>query len=159
MRQTAKEVLFSAMEKDDRIILLVGDLGFGMMDKIRDKFSPKRFINCGSAEQLMLGMAVGLALSGKIPICYSITSFLIRRPYEIWKLYLNDEKIPVKCIGGGRSKDYLADKFTHWSEDAKYVLDGWENIEQFWPETKEDIPLLMDKFLYNNKPSFLSLKR
>ena len=68
--------LHDEMEKNDKIWCLTGDLGYGMLDKIRDDF-PKRFVNVGASEQLLLGAGVGLALSGQIPFCYSITTFLV----------------------------------------------------------------------------------
>jgi transketolase len=68
--------LYFEMQKDERIWCLTGDLGFGLLDQIRNDF-PKRFVNVGASEQALVGAGVGLALSGKIPFCYSITTFLI----------------------------------------------------------------------------------
>src|SRR5574343_6428 len=104
MRRLFADLLYEEMRLDDRIVLLTGDLGYGMWDKIRDTYSD-RFFNVGSAEQLLIGSAVGLALENKIPICYSVTSFLLYRPFEFIRNYLNHEKIPVKLLGGGLNKD------------------------------------------------------
>jgi transketolase len=68
--------LYFEMQKDERIWCLTGDLGFGLLDQIRNDF-PKRFVNVGASEQALVGAGVGLALSGKIPFCYSITTFLV----------------------------------------------------------------------------------
>ena len=100
--------LHDEMEKDDRIWLLTGDLGYGMLDQIRDDF-PERYLNVGASEQLLIGAGVGLALSGKIPFCYSITTFLIYRAFEWHRNYLNHEKIPVMLIGSGYEDDYSHD--------------------------------------------------
>ena len=58
------------MAKNDDLVLLTGDLGYGLWDRIRLDYSD-RFCNFGSSEQLMVGAAVGMAMEGKIPIVYS----------------------------------------------------------------------------------------
>lgn len=147
------------MSKDDKIWSLTGDLGWGGFNKISEEF-PDRFINCQAAEFSMLNVACGLTLQGKIPVVYSIGTFLIYRPFEILKTYINYENIPVKLISSGRDKDYSSDGISHWMHDIKPHLDLLPNIKQYWPETKEEITEeYLDEFLYNNQPSFLSLKR
>ena len=150
--------LYNEMSINPNIFLLTGDLGFGMLDKIRDDF-PRRFINCGASEQAMMGLGVGLALEGKIPFIYSITTFLLYRPFETIRTYIDHEIIPVKLVGSGRDKDYSHDSTSHWSEDAKPILDCLPNIVQFWPEEKEEIQKVVKEMIKNKKPSFISLKR
>jgi len=87
--------LYKQMARDERIWLVVGDLGYKAFDYIKRDF-PDRFLNCGAAEQAMMGIATGLALNGKIPFVYSITAFLLYRPFETIRNYVNHEKIPVK---------------------------------------------------------------
>lgn len=150
--------LFKHLAKNEKIWVVTGDLGFGMFDKIRDSF-PERFINTGSAEQTMMGIGIGLTLEGKIAIVYSITPFLLYRPFETIRNYVNHEKIPVKLIGSGRNKDYLNEGFSHWAEEDREVMKIFPNIDSFWPKTKEEIPDLLPKILYNNKPTYLNLTR
>lgn len=150
--------LYKAIAKDKRIILITGDLGYGMFNQIREQF-PNQFINTGAAEQAMMGLAVGLALEGKIPFVYSITTFLLYRPYETIRNYLDHENINVKLIGSGRDKDYAHDGFSHWSNDAKKVLNNFIEIKAHWPTDKEQIPSLLQSMVRNNYPEFLSLKR
>ena len=104
-RREFVNLLINEMNKNEKIFLLTGDLGFGLFDDIRKKF-PNRFINVGSCEQLMIGLAVGLSYEGWIPLCYSITPFLLYRPFEFIRNYLNHELANVKLVGGGRDKDY-----------------------------------------------------
>jgi transketolase C-terminal domain/subunit len=54
----------------------------------------------------MIGAATGMAMEGKIPVVYSITPFLLYRPFVFLRNYLHHENIPVKLVGGGRNKDY-----------------------------------------------------
>lgn len=158
MRGYFAEEVWIKMKKNKKIYVLVNDLGFGMWDRVRTDF-PDRFINVGAAEQSQLGMAVGLALEGKIPLVYSITSFLLFRPFETIRNYINYEKIPVKLIASGRDRDYLDDGFTHWAEEDKDILKIFKNIKAVWPKDKKEIPALVSKMLKSNKPWYINLSR
>lgn len=158
MRRTFAQELHKQMTLDVDIVVILGDLGFGMFDEIRKDYSD-RVINTGASEQAMMDIAVGLALSGKKPFVYSITNFLLYRPFETLRTYINHEKIPVRLIASGRDKDYTHDGISHHSEDAKKILDCLPNITQYWPETKEEIPNLVKQLAEATQPSFISLKR
>lgn len=150
--------LHTEMEMDDRIWCLSGDLGWGMLDKIRDDF-PDRYLNCGASEQLLVGAGVGLALSGKIPFCYSITTFLIYRAFEWIRNYMHYEQLPVLLIGSGMDDDYKHDGITHQPFEVREVLNCLPNIKQFYPTQKEVIPELVGMMISAQKPSFLCLRR
>ena len=150
--------LHEEMSKDDRIWLITADLGYGALDSIRDDF-PNRFINAGASEQAVVGISVGLALLGKIPFVYSITPFLLYRPFEWHRNYLNHERIAVKLVGTGLDRDYEKDGITHHAEDAKQVLACLPNIKCFWPATKEECPAALQAMLTNGQPSFIALRR
>lgn len=150
--------LYEQMKENKDIVLITGDLGYGMFDSIRDEF-PDRFFNVGAAEQAMIGIAVGMAYQGKIPVVYSITNFLLYRPFEFIRNYINKEKLHIILAGGGRDKDYKEDGLTHWSEDAKQVLKCFPNIKQLWPESNEEAAIALDQGLEEKEPLFISLTR
>lgn len=152
------QCLHDEMTKDSRIHFLTADLGYGMLDRIRDDF-PDRFHNCGAAEQLMLGAAVGLALSGKIPFCYSITPFLLYRPFEWIRNYLQHEKIPVRLVGSGLHSDYKHDGHTHHAQDAIGLMTMFPSIETYYPETTDDVPRHVRSMLERPHPAFICLRR
>jgi transketolase len=158
MRGWFFSALYDAMQEDNRIFFLTGDLGYGALDSIRDDF-PERFKNMGASEQVMIGAAVGLALEGFIPFCYSCTSFLIYRPFEWLRNYLHHERIPVKLIGGGLDMDYEKDGFTHYACECRQVLACVPNIVCYWPTTKEEAAALAPELCYNGEPSFIGLRR
>lgn len=156
MRKDFSKYLHQEMGNNENIHLITGDLGYGLWDKIKIDY-PDRFHNVLSAEQLMLGTAVGLAMEGKIPVVYSITPFLLYRPFELLRNYLDHEKIPVKLIGGGRDRDYGHLGFSHWAEEDIKILSILKNIKTYKP--KEFSESIAEEMLYNNKPSYLNLKK
>jgi len=158
MRAFFSDCIYKQMKKNKNIYVIVNDLGYKMWDKIRKDF-PDRFINVGAAEQTLIGVGVGLALSGKIPIVYSITTFLLYRPFETIRNYIHYEKIPVKLIGSGRNKDYIHDGISHWAEEDTKVMAVLKNIKSYWPENIEEVAKLVNKMLKDDKPYYINLKR
>ena len=146
------------MAKNKDVFLLTGDLGYGLWDRIRIDY-PNRFYNVGSSEQLMMGMAAGLAMDGKIPVVYSITPFLLYRPFETIRNYIDHEKLPVKLIGGGRDKDYGYLGFSHWAEEDKQIMKVFKNIKTIHPRSIELMNKDFDWILDKETPVYMNLKR
>lgn len=158
MRALFAHSIHEKMRQNKKIYVVVGDLGYKMWDTVRKDF-PDRFINVGAAEQTLIGIGVGLALNGKIPIVYSITTFLLYRPFETIRNYINYEKIPVKLIGSGRNKDYIHDGISHWAEEDKQIMSIFKNIKSTWPDDIDEIPKLVNKMIKSNHPWYINLKR
>jgi transketolase len=158
MRNLFGQLLADSLEKDQRLWLLTGDLGFGVLNKARE-VAPARAYNVGAAEQLMLGAAVGLTHNNKIPICYSITPFVIFRPYEWLRNYLNHEGAAVKLVGAGRDQDYGHLGFSHWATDDEDALRVFPKIKIYKPNTKQELIDIWDEYLYNDRPCYLNIRR
>lgn len=156
MRKQFAEFLHNEMAVNENIYLLTGDLGYGLWDRIKIDY-PDRFINFLSSEQLMLGAACGMAMEGKVPVVYSITPFVLYRPFEWIRNYLDHEQIPVKLVGGGRDKDYGYLGFSHWAEEDIEIMSNFKNITLYKPSTPEK--KIFNKLIYNGKPSYLNLSR
>jgi transketolase len=150
--------LWRAMQEDEDIWVLTADLGYGMFDHIRDDFN-HRFLNVGASEQMMLDMAVGLALSGKKPFVYSITPFLIYRAFETLRTYISYERIPVRLIGSGRDKDYKHDGISHWAEDVVQILRQLPNLSVYLPETNKGAQQVVKRMVAIAEPQILLLRR
>ncbi|HVT00828.1 MAG TPA: hypothetical protein VHE53_01170 [Patescibacteria group bacterium] len=158
MRAAFAKAVHSEMTKNPNVWVIVNDLGYKMWDDVKKDF-PERFINVGAAEQAMIGVAIGLSLSGKIPIVYSITSFLLYRPFETIRNYLNHEEIPVHLIGGGRNQDYSTNGISHWSSEDKKLMKILSNINSIWPDEVEEIPTIVKSMIKSNKPWYVNLRR
>ena len=155
-RQRFKELFTEEMRKNEDIILLVGDVGYKVFDHLREEI-PNRGINPGASEQLMIGMGAGLAMDGKIPVCYSITPFVLYRPFEFIRNYLHHESIPVKLVGSGRNEDYGVCGFSHYACEDLEVMKIFSNIEVHHPQSPDEIDI--KKFLYSHTPSYINLQR
>jgi len=158
MRKEFSKLLYKEMLNNKNIYLLTADLGYGLFDNFKKDF-PKNFYNVGAAEQLLLGIGIGLAQENKIPICYSITPFLLCRPFEFIRNYLNHEEISVKLVGAGRNDDYKHDGFSHYAKDDEEILKPFPHIEIYKPKNIKELQTFFEHFLYSNKPSYLNLSR
>lgn len=156
MRQKFFDLMYWHFLENDRLFAVTADLGFRYWDPIRNDF-PTRFCTTGASEQLAVGVGVGLALEGKIPLVYSITPFVLYRPAEWIRNYLSHEKIPVKLVGSGFLSDYTHDGFTHFC-DAD-LLRIFPEIEFFCPASKEDLEEILPEFLFNDRPGLLAIRR
>ena len=151
MRKEFARQLYELMSTDDKIVLITADLGYLMLDKIKETYSD-RFYNVGSAEQTMIGVAIGLALSNKIPVTYTITPFYFRA-FEQIRLYVDHEKIPIIMVASGRNNEYNAG-FSHNASDHE-ILKNFKNIEFIVPEKEFNL----SDIIYSGKPTYLNLKR
>jgi len=158
MRRELAKLLFDKMESNPNIYLITGDLGYGLWDDIRDTY-PNRFFNVGSSEMAMMGMAIGLAMDGKIPFVYSITPFAIYRPFEMIRNYINHENIPVKILGGGRDDEYGYLGFSHWASEDIAALNVFKNLTKFKPHTQEELEGAFRFAINENKPTYINLKK
>jgi len=157
MRKKFAELVYVEMNKNKNLYFLTGDLGMFVLDELKKDF-PSRFINVGAAEQAMLDMAVGLTYAGKNVICYSITPFILYRPFETIRTYINHEKLPILLVGSGRDDDYKHDGFSHYAGDDMSIMGGFENISCFWP-TVDKLEVLVKKLLTFNHPAYLNLQK
>ena len=158
MRKECMNLLLAEMINQENIVVITADLGFGILDQIKNSF-PERFHNVGAAEQLMIGAGIGLAESGKIPVCYSMSSFLLYRPFEFLRNYVNAENVPVKLIGSGRDKDYIHDGLSHWAHDDEQVLSSLPNIKIYKPHSIEELEHIWPEFINSKDPAYLNLTR
>lgn len=102
MRDTFVRTLIEEAKKDPRIVLITGDLGFGVLKPYWEQL-PNQFINAGIAEQNMTSVAAGMALEGKIVFTYSIGNFPTLRCLEQIRndCTYHNANVKIVCVGGG----------------------------------------------------------
>lgn len=158
MRKECAQLLLDEMSVNPNIRVITADLGFGVLDHVRNAY-PDRFYNVGAAEQLMIGVAVGMAEEGLTPVCYSMSSFLLYRPFEFLRNYVNYEKINIKLLGSGRDYDYSHDGISHWAHDDRAVLAALPNIEQYRPADLAELEQNFVAWINGPAPAYLNLMR
>lgn len=158
MKHAFADELYKQMKENDKVWLLCGDVGFGVLDKIKKDF-PDRFLNMGVAEQNMVGVACGMAHSGLIPFVYTITPFLVYRALEFIRNDVNYDKANVKLIAMGRGDDYKDLGMSHCAKDDKQIMFLFRNIMKFWPKSKTMVRQLVGSAVRINRPMYINLKR
>jgi transketolase len=121
VRGAFARTLAELAERDPRILLLTGDLGYMALEPFAEKF-PERFFNMGVAEQNMVGVATGLAEAGFIPFVYSIVSFAVLRPYEFIRNGPIQHRSRVRIVGIGGGMEYGTNGLSHYGLEDVAVL-------------------------------------
>lgn len=121
MRAAFFESLEELYQKNSDIFVLTADLGYRLFDNFKMKCE-ERFYDVGVAEANMIGIASGLALTGKNVYCYSIIPFLIMRAFEQIRIDIAYHNLNVKLVGVGGGFTYGREGFTHFGlEDFALV--------------------------------------
>ena len=154
MRRRFGKIISQLAEKDEKLYVIVGDIGYRVFDEFRDKF-PNRFINMGICEQSIISVASGMALEGLKPWIYTITPFLIERPFEQIKLDIDQQNVNVNLVGFA---DYPTLGPTHTEINAKKMMKLFNNIESFFPSDSDETEKMIFQAYEREGPSFISLK-
>lgn len=112
MRAAFARTVTELADRDERVVLLTGDLGFMALEPFSERH-PGRFFNVGVAEQNMVGVATGLADAGFVPFVYSIVTFASLRPYEFIRNGPILHRLPVRIVGVGGGFEYGSAGPTH----------------------------------------------
>ena len=158
MRKTFVRTLADLAEKDERILLLTGDLGYTVIEPFAERF-PRRFFNVGVAEQNMIGLATGLAESGFIPFVYSIATFVTMRAYEFIRNGPVAHGLPVRIIGVGGGFEYGHAGFTHFGVDDIGVLRMQPNLTVVAPADHEQAASTLRATWQDRGPIYYRLGR
>ncbi len=141
MRNKFADAIYEIGREDNRICAIVADISpAGSISKFREEF-PDRFINCGVAEQSMIGIAAGLALRGMRPFCYTIATFSLYRPFEMIRVDLCYQNLPVTVIGMGAGVIYSTLGGTHHTMEDVAVASAIPNMTVLAPCDPEEMRL------------------
>ncbi len=137
MRDAFINSLTELAENDKDIILLTGDLGFGVFEEFETRF-PGQYFNVGIAEQNMMGLAAGLSLEGKKVVAYSIGNFASLRCLEQIRndACYHDANITIVASGGGFSYGSLG--MSHHTTEDLAILRALPNMVVVAPCTKNE---------------------
>tara|TARA_Y100000389_G_C17432870_1_gene503785 strand:- start:1404 stop:1886 length:483 start_codon:yes stop_codon:yes gene_type:complete len=152
MRRAFGKTIVKIAEKDEKVILISGDVE-QEMDEFKKKF-PGRYINVGLCEQTMISMAAGMAAEGLRPYVYSITPFLIERPFEQIKIDIDEQDLPVTLIGNA---DYPSHGPTHRPLNPQKLVDMFKNIMGYFPRNQFETEKAMLDSHIMKKPAIICI--
>lgn len=153
MRRAFGKTIFRLAEKDPKIVLLTGDVE-QEINEYKAKF-PDRYFNVGLCEQTMISMAAGMALEGMRPVVYSITPFLIERPFEQIKIDIDEQNLPVMLVG---NSDYPSHGPTHRPLNPEGLVGLFKNVVSYFPHSQfETEKAMLDAYIMR-KPAVICLK-
>ena len=132
MRNDFVRQLMVEMERDENIYLLTGDLGFRAFEPVKERF-PNRFVNAGVAEANMMGVAAGMALTGKKVVAYSIASFATMRCFEQIRSDICYHNLDVKIVGVGGGVNYAHQGVTHHTVEDLALMRVLPNMRVICP--------------------------
>ena len=156
MRDTFVKTLLEAAKKDPNIILMTGDLGYGVLDTFQIEL-PAQFINSGVNEQAMMGMAAGYASTGKRVFVYSIGNFPTLRCLEQIRNDVCLMNNPVVIVSVGAGYAYGSQGYTHHALEDIAVLRALPNMEVIAPADPAETSALTPLIIASKKPTYLRL--
>ncbi len=132
MRNAFIEELTLLAEKDDKIFLIIGDLGYGVIENFEKRF-PNQFLNAGVAEQNMMGVAAGLASAGYRVYVYSIGNFPVFRCLEQIRNDICYEELDVSIVSIGAGLSYGTLGYSHHAIDDIGVMSALPGMTIYSP--------------------------
>ncbi len=156
MRHVFVEQLSNYLDVNNEAYFLTADLGYKAFESLQDKF-PDRFINTGVGENNTMGVASGMAMSGKKIFVYSIVPFLIFRNLEIIRNYISHNNLDITLVGAGGGFSYGNQGISHNTFEDFAIIRTLPNFRIFSPGTKLEVVNCCKKIFYNSGPNYIRL--
>lgn len=156
MRNAFIEELVNLASENDRIALIVGDLGYSVVEPFADRF-PNRFINAGVAEQNMMGMAAGMASEGYHVFVYSIANFPTFRCAEQIRNDVDYHSLPVTVVSVGGGLAYGNLGYSHHAVQDYGLMRMMPNMLIAAPGDPMEVRACMRYLTSHPQPSYLRL--
>jgi transketolase len=158
MRAAFLKRLKSLAVKDPRIVLVTGDLGFGVLDEF-ERDLPGQYLNAGVAEQNMTAVATGMALEGFVVITYSIGNFPTLRCLEQLRndVFYHQANVKVVSVGGGFSYGQLG--MSHHATEDLSILRALPGVVICAPGSAYETTCLTESLITTPGPAYLRLER
>ncbi len=156
MRTGIIQVIHESMRKNKNIYFLTGDLGYSVLEEMEKEF-PGRVIDIGVAEQNMVGIAAGLALSGNKVYIYSIIPFVTMRCYEQIRNDICYHNLDVTILGAGAGLSYGILSATHFALEDIAIIRPLLNISIFSPSDETEAILGMKHIVNSKVPTYVRI--
>ncbi len=154
MRNTFIAQLTEFAKQNPDAMLLTGDLGYNAFETFMQEL-PEQYLNVGVAEQSLISVAAGLALSGKKVFCYSISTFATMRAYEQIRNDIAYQNLPVVIIGGGSTFSYSVLGCTHFPMEDIAIMRALPNMHVLCPGDPHEVKQLMQQVCTLDAPVYM----
>jgi transketolase len=154
MRIRFIETLCAEAEYNPKIFLVCGDLGFSVLEPFATRF-PDRYLNAGVAEQNMMGVAAGLAMTGYTVFAYSIGNFPTMRCLEQIRNDVCYHNADVKVVAVGSGFAYGGQGYTHHAVEDVAVMAALPRMEVFSPADPAEVVAVTRLIARSGQPSYL----
>lgn len=158
MRDAFIRSLALACETNPDVVLVTGDLGFGVLNSFRERF-PEQFMNMGVAEQNLAGVGAGLALAGHTVFTYSIANFPILRCLEQIRndICYHEANVKIVSVGGGMAYGALGP--SHFATEDLGILRMLPGLVVVAPGDPVEVERLVPQIIAHQGPVYLRLGR
>lgn len=156
MRSTFVDCLIERARIDERIFVITPDMGFSVFERFIEEF-PGKYLNVGIAEQNAIGVAAGLALSGKIVYVYSIIPFVTMRCFEQIRVDVAYMKTNVRLVGVGAGMTYGPAGPTHHAIEDIAIMRSLPNMTVCCPGDPIEVKKLINQSFDYNGPIYFRL--
>lgn len=158
MRDAFFERLVEVAKLDERVVFLSADHGAFALKEFEEKM-PERYINMGISEQNMIGVAAGLAASGKIVFAYGISPFVSLRVLEQLTLDVAAMELPVHVVSVGAGFTYSTDGPTHQGlQDLPAVL-TIPKMTVLNSSDPRNTRAFVDQVIHREKPHYIRIEK
>ena len=158
MRNLFIDILVKEARLNEKIVLIVGDLGFNVVEPFKKEF-PNRFFNAGVSEQSMIGIAAGLSMSGFKVFVYSIANFPTFRCAEQIRNDIDFHNLPVTIVSVGSGLGYGNLGYTHHGLQDYSLIRSLPNTLICSPLDNNELKSSLKYLFKNPQPSYLRLDK
>lgn len=158
MRNSFINTMIECAENDNKVALLMAEVGFSVVEPFEKKF-PDRFFNTGIAEQDLVLTAAGLALGGMKPVAYSMSAFLASRAFEMIKVSVCYQNLPVVLMSVGSGVSYGEMGSTHHSIEEEAIMKSLPNLTVEFPSDGAELRDTLKYALSQEKPFYISFPK
>lgn len=158
MRNAFLQALLEGAAADERVALLMAEVGFSVVEPFQKQF-PDRFYNTGIAEQDLVSIAAGMALGGLRPVAYSMSAFLPSRAFEQIKIDVCYQDLPVVLVSTGTGLSYGNLGATHHATEEGALMRALPNLTVFFPACGEELREMFRYALKSEHPTYISMPK
>lgn len=158
MRQTFINTMIELARTNPKLMLLIGDTGFSVVEPFEQEFGP-RFMNIGIAEQNFISVAAGIAAMGMKPVAYNVVSFMTLRAAEQIFLDICYQENPVVMVGVGGGFAYGNAGPTHHSLQDIAIMRSFPNLLVYCPGDPVEMRWALCDALESNHPAYIRIGR